>query len=335
MARGSSLRSPSELFGTALAYQCDRMGITFRHTWSLLVHMRHHTVQFVVRRPSVVGLILVLIATALACPSPTAHGASVTVTIENTSPVGGFFLTPFWVGFHNGGFDSYDGGQLASLFPGLTDLAEEGNTGPISTAFGASAAGVAGGVDFTLVAPTAAPTSGRFSPGTSSTQTYDIGDATVNRYFSYAAMVIPSNDLFVANGNPTLHELFDGAGNPQAPITISIFGSAVNDNGTEVNNALGGALFSANGGVSVAESPAQVIRNFFTDEPADSNYLADFVGTQTTDGSNITSAFAAGTQLVSITVTPVPEPSTLGLLVFAGAGLAWRPARRWCRSSRD
>jgi len=43
-----------------------------------------------------------------------AQNPSVIVTIENMSPYNGTFLTPVWVGFHNGEFDSYDGGKPAS-----------------------------------------------------------------------------------------------------------------------------------------------------------------------------------------------------------------------------
>jgi len=39
---------------------------------------------------------------------------SVTVTIENLAPMGGTFLTPVWVGFHDGGFDLYDNGAAVS-----------------------------------------------------------------------------------------------------------------------------------------------------------------------------------------------------------------------------
>lgn len=242
-----------------------------------------------------------------------ASAATITVTVENTMDADSFFFTPFWVGIHNGGFDSYDGGTLASGWPGLTELAEEGMTGPISDAFTASAAGIAGGAQDTITAVSGSGDAPVFSPGESASLMIDIGDPTINRYFSYASMVIPSNDLFVGNGDPFAHMLFDGSGNFTGPVTIDIFGSSVNDAGTEVNDALGGAAFSANGGTSVDEN--ELIRNFFTDA-GDRDYLASFIGSDTANGATIGSTFGAGDLIGRITVTPAP--GALALLGIAG-----------------
>ena len=56
-----------------------------------------------------------------------------------------------------------------------------------------------------------------------------------NRYFSYIAMIRPSNDAFVANGDPTVHQIFDETGNFVAT-DFTIEGSEVNDAGTEDND---------------------------------------------------------------------------------------------------
>ena len=223
--------------------------------------------------------------------------ADLTVTIENTNPQGGFFFTPFWVAVHNGGFDSYDGGTPASMWPGLTEIAEGGDTGPITAAFAASPAGIAGGVDTTLVSVVYAGDAPVFNPGEKQTFTIDPGDTSVNRYFSYASMVIPSNDLFVANGNPMAHELFDANGDFVGPVVIEV--RAVNDNGTEVNDADGGAAFSALGGADADENVN--IRNFFT-EKGDSAYLDSFHGTETVTGFVITDSFEEGELITRITI---------------------------------
>ena len=55
------------------------------------------------------------------------------VSVTNNAPVGGVYLTPAWVGFHNGSFDSYDGGTPSSA--GLQQLAEDGNTSGLSAEF--------------------------------------------------------------------------------------------------------------------------------------------------------------------------------------------------------
>ena len=41
----------------------------------------------------------------------TAEAVNIRVSIENISPSNGVAITPVWVGFHDGTFDSYDGGS--------------------------------------------------------------------------------------------------------------------------------------------------------------------------------------------------------------------------------
>ena len=74
------------------------------------------------------------------------------VTVENHAPAGGTFQTPVWVGLHDGTFDSYDAGLLASALPlagsgALERLAEDGDTGPLASDFSNLQAS---GVDRTL-----------------------------------------------------------------------------------------------------------------------------------------------------------------------------------------
>ena len=254
----------------------------------------------------------VIYACALsALASGTSFGASVGVRIENLNATGGFSFTPFWLGFHDGTFDTYDNGTDAATFPGITEIAEGGNTAPMSTRFGTDNPA---GVDTTFASNAGIGGAPVFSPGESAAMTFDVGDPTVNRYFSYASMVVPSNDLFIANGNPTAHQLFDAGGAFLGPITILIYGSDVNDNASEVNNAFGGAAFSANGGAGVAEGG--LIRDFFTNEPTDSNYLAGFIGTNDGTGTQITNAFASGDLIARITITPTP--GVAGVMAIGG-----------------
>ena len=57
------------------------------------------------------------------------------------------------------------------------------------------------------------------------------------RYFSYASMLIPSNDAFIANGSPLAHPVFDASGEFVAE-SFFVLGSEVNDAGTEVNDEI-------------------------------------------------------------------------------------------------
>ena len=161
-----------------------------------------------------------------------AQNPSVIVTIENMSPYNGTFLTPVWVGFHNGEFDSYDGGKPASALPlegsdALERLAEDGSTGPISDDF---AQLVPHGVQGTIASNGPIPPIG---PSQSVSRLFEVEPAN-SRYFSYVSMVIPSNDAFVANGSPVAHSVFNDQGEFVGG-SFYIKGSSVNDAATEVN----------------------------------------------------------------------------------------------------
>jgi len=150
----------------------------------------------------------------------------VTVTIENLAPANGNFLTPHWVGFHDGTFDIYDRGSAASA--ALEALAEDGNNGPLSQAF---ASEQQSGVDATIAGP-----GGPIAPGDIATATFRLDSNNAShRYFSYASMLLPSNDFFFANGNPLEQLVFDGSGNFVAT-NFFVSGSRVLDAGTEVND---------------------------------------------------------------------------------------------------
>ncbi|MEM1250677.1 MAG: spondin domain-containing protein [Acidobacteriota bacterium] len=174
--------------------------------------------------PRAAAAALALAATSLFTTS--AFAEEVQVTITTVAPADGVFLTPLWVGFHDGGFDVYDRG--AAISAGLERLVEDGNTGPFSDEFAAASAT---GVQSTLAGP-----GGPIFSGDSATGIFDL-DPAANRYFSYASMVIPSNDAFVANGNPLAHRVFDTDGN-FTPFEFYIVGGEVLDGGTEVNDEL-------------------------------------------------------------------------------------------------
>ena len=149
------------------------------------------------------------------------------VTVENLAPRYGTYQTPFWVGFHNGGFDVFDLGAEASTE--LERLAEDGNADPLRTLFAGSGMGAADG----LVAP-----GGPFAPGDIASMTFDLsGDDPNARYLSFASMVIPSNDAFVGNDDPMSYAIFDDDGD-FIGADFFIAGSAILDAGTEVNDEI-------------------------------------------------------------------------------------------------
>ncbi|MEM9530496.1 MAG: spondin domain-containing protein [Pseudomonadota bacterium] len=154
----------------------------------------------------------------------------VSVSITNLQSENGLFLTPVWVGFHDGSFDLYDIGAPASA--GLERVAEDGDTGTLSSEFLSL---VAGGVDGTITEPTGFDGAPLYEPGATGTAQFQLDPAT-NRYFSFASMVIPSNDAFIGNGNPTAYEVFNEDGEFTGPVTFVVGGDGVRDAGTEVNN---------------------------------------------------------------------------------------------------
>lgn len=215
------------------------------------------------------------------------------IVVENLADDSGLHLTPFWTGFHDGGFEIGRGGASAGSFGGLEELAEEGNTAPISTRFQTADPTW---VDAIISAP------GGFGPvlepGESIRSQFSVSDAESNRYFSYASMVIPSNDAFIANLNPLAYEIFDGAGRLIRTRTIEIYGNQIWDAGTEVNDSGGGAAFSTEGGTSVSE-----------DEPIRLHSgLDDFVGTGIASGGNLAAAFMSQTPIARITITSAENP---------------------------
>ncbi len=154
---------------------------------------------------------------------------SVVVEVENLAPERGTFMTPVWMGIHDGTFDIYDRNVAADalLGPGVVEaLAEDGNNGPITETFETRNPGQP---QANVTAP-----GGPFQPGSRAAITLQV-NPEADRYFSYGSMVIPSNDFFVANGNPLAHPLFDEYGRFVAQDFI-VAGSEVLDAGTELNN---------------------------------------------------------------------------------------------------
>jgi len=180
--------------------------------------------------PHAIALSLSLLGT-----SAFAGDIDIVVTIENLAPTSGTNQTPHWVGFHDGTFDLYNGGTPASFLPiegsrAIEQLAEDGNNAGVAADF---ATLQPGGVGATIAGP-----NGPIAPGEIATMTFTLDSTNPgHRYFSYGAMVLPSNDFWYANGNPLAHRIFNSNGDFVAQDFI-VNNLDVLDAGTEVNDEI-------------------------------------------------------------------------------------------------
>lgn len=274
-------------------------------------------------------VIPLVLAALLAAP---ATATTLRITVTNDAGPDGFALTPVYTAFHNGNFDSYD--LNAPATDGLEALAEVGNFGLIRDERIAAAPGSSGAVFSSFTAD------GDRRPlfgGESATVDVDITDPSAQRYFSYLSMIIPTNDIFIANGNPLAFELFDDMGIFAGDRTISVTGAQARDAGTEVNDRNTGVAFAdGQNGAAGADEGGVVTAGY--------EELIRYVGLPTAGGFTINSdlkntlidtpadQFAVATITIE-QIAPVPLPAG-GALMLSALGIAGFVARRRVRGAR-
>lgn len=250
----------------------------------------------------------ILIAAAIAA-SAVAGAASATqlqVTVENLAPANGVALTPLLTVFHDGGFDLFNPGEAASA--GLEAAAETGNVGGLK-----ADADAAGGLTAVL---SGAPI---FSGGSASAMV-DVDPAT-SRYFSFAAMVIPSNDSFVGNGDQNAHRLFDASGAFTGPLTITLTGAQIWDAGTEITDSGFAAFIAGANTPGGADESGTVFRSLAGVQALAGETLGNG---QAFGGLSADDAFAR----ITVTAAPVPLPAAAPLMVAGFAALLGFAGRR-------
>ncbi len=232
----------------------------------------------------------------------TAQAVEIKVKVQNLSPEGGFYFTPLFAGFHDGSFDYFDAGDTASA--ATEALAEGGDPSGLAGEIGL----IANSVNGVIVAPDGFGGAPIFDPGNDmGMSTFDV-DPSDNRYFSYASMIIPSNDAFIGNDDATAYEIFDDIGNFTG-VDILVFAGEIWDAGTELNDGQG-AAFSALGGTSTDEKEAIALHAG----------LDNFLNTDTAAGTTITAIPSADTAIARITISQVPEPAIVALFA-TGLGM--------------
>lgn len=246
---------------------------------------------------------------ALAALAGTAQAAEVmvTVTVENLAPTDSVAFAPLRIGFHNGTFDAFDIGSTAT--EAIISVAEGGSGSAWFPAFMAA--------DPTATLGSVLPNpAGPLLPGATGSATFRV-DTSVNPYFTFASMVVPSNDFFIGNDDPMAFRLFDAQGN-LAISSILQRSRDVWDAGSEVHDPAA-AAFVGNNNLR-ADQNSVVAFNFAE--------LAAFNGLTTGPGYTFQSQLTADTGIyrISFGVAPVPEPETYALMALGlGAiGLARR-----------
>lgn len=215
----------------------------------------------------------------------------VTVTVENLAPTNSISFAPLHVGFNNGSFDAFDLGGVATA--PIISVAEGGSGGAWQAAFGGADPGATRGT-----------IGGLLLPGATASFTFSV-DTLLNRFFTFGAMAVPSNDFFIGNDDPTEYRLFDALGNLDIT-TIALRANEIWDAGSEIFDPAAAAFVGNND----LRTPQNSVVSFNFAE------LAGFNGLTTGAGYVFNSALTADSDIyrISFAVAPVPEPETYALM---------------------
>lgn len=254
---------------------------------------------------------LVGIAAAAAAVATQAAPVQLTVTLQNLAPANTVSFAPLHVGFHSGVFDPFNNGQAAGA--AATSVAEGGAGGAWQAEFQAADPGATRGT-----------IGGALTPGNSVSMSFTV-DPTLNPFFSFGAMVVPSNDLFIGNDSPTAFRLFDLNGN-LVITTIDQFAADIWDNGSEAADPLNAAFVV--GGTNSLRTPQNGVVNFSFAE------LDVFNGLTTAAGYVFGNTLQSGDAIYRISfqaASTVAEPGALALslaALLAAAGLGRQRRQR-------
>ncbi|MEM9700725.1 MAG: spondin domain-containing protein [Pseudomonadota bacterium] len=242
-----------------------------------------------------------LLATSLLAGA--AQATTLEITVTNEQAVGGLYFTPVLSIFHDGTFDTFDSGANASA--GLEALAEEGDVSGVQADVAAASSDFQTAVFANGAGFPGAPV---IDPGESATLQIDVDTAT-QRFFSFLSMVIPSNDTFIGNDNPTAYELFDSAGDFVFANAIQVFTTDAWDGGTELDDGNGAAFAPPTG------TPATD-----TNEVVSALANLDFlIGRPQAPGGTVQTASGLLASISINEVAPIPLPAGLPLML-AGLG---------------
>lgn len=244
-------------------------------------------------------------ALLVAAGAASAANMKITATVESLVPTNSVAFAPFHVGFSSGTYDAFDIGAVAGT--PIQTVAELGDGSAWMSAFAAADPGAVLGT-----------VGGVLLPGQTASASFVV-DTTANSYFSFAAMVVPSNDFFIGNDSPTAYQLFDAAGNLQIS-EITIGAADIWDAGTEIFDPATAAFV---GDAMLRADQNSVVALEFGE-------FAAYDGLTTAAGYTFASQLTATSDVyrVSFSAAPVPVPAALPLMMSALAGLGVVARRR-------
>jgi hypothetical protein len=268
-------------------------------------------------RVTIFSLLMATASLASVASPSLAQTVKIRVTVENLAPANSISLAPFRFGFGNGTFDSFDNNQPAFLL-GAPDISQapivtiaEGGSG--STWFPAFQAAEPNANLGSVLGPSIPP----ILPGQSSSVEIDVNSS--NRFFTFGTMVVPSNDHFLGNANPTAFEVLDASGHLLLT-SITEDASRIWDAGSETENPANAAFLVGGVNDQRVDENLPVTFNF-----AD---LSAFNGLTTAAGYVFDSSLlSANTPVLRISFEQIPEPSSLLMVLASLVSVAGRRSR--------
>ncbi len=242
---------------------------------------------------------LALSALALVASASQAGPVEIQVHVENLAPQNSVAFAPLRVGFHNGTFDSFNNGQSAS--DAIISIAEGGSGDAWFPAFAAAEPDATLGSVLTNGG-------GPLTPGATGTATFTI-DPSINRFFTFGSMVVPSNDSFIGNDSPTQYQLLDEKGNLLISEIVQT-GNDIWDAGSEVNGLFGSAFLQGQSNPDRIAEDGVVSFDF--------SQFDIYNGETTAAGYTFDRQFGGDDAIYRISFSIVPAPASTALLGLGG-----------------